>query len=310
MTMKLSIALLLFAATPLMAQTEPLKQGEPILLYPTDHPANAGENPQSDPSDWGATIKTKPGLLAYLPKKPAKSRAAVLICPGGGYARLAMEHEGTQVAEWFAERGIAAFVLKYRCGGGGNRYPVPQSDAKRAMQLIRSRASEWNVDPAKLGIMGFSAGGHLASSITALGDGVVDKTNDAFEKYSCRPDFSVLVYPVISMLPSDGHGGSRNNLIGSEADGELSARMSTQLQVDKNTPPTFLLHAADDGAVPVKGVLEFAGALDRHKVPFELHVFSQGGHGFGMRKTDGKYTRDWPSLLESWLVGQGLMESE
>jgi acetyl esterase/lipase len=278
------------------------------LLYPESHPASAGENPPRDPNNHVIVVKTRPEIVPFLPERPAASRAAVVICPGGGYSVLAIDHEGTDVARWFAERGVAAFVLKYRCGGGDNRYPVPQSDAKRAMQLVRSRAGEWNIDPQKVGIMGFSAGGHLASSLTVLGDGVVEKSDDPLEEFTCRPDFAVLVYPVLSMLPGDSHGGSRNNLIGGDASPELSQRLSSQLQVDAQTPPTFFVHAADDRAVPLRGVLQFAAALDKQQIPFELHVLPRGGHGFGFRKTDGRYLRDWPTLLAAWLVDQGLAD--
>ena len=287
-------------------------QPKPIQLWPAGHPANDGDHPpQAGPDDRGiTTVTSKPGILPYLPERSAASRAAVVICPGGGYARLAMEHEGTQVAEWFQARGIAAFVLKYRCGGGDNRYPVPQQDAFRALRLVRSRASEWNVDPDKIGVMGFSAGGHLASSVATLAPEGDDSADDSIDRQSARANFAVLVYPVISMLPEDGHSGSRHNLIGRDAGDELSRRMSTQLQVTKQTPPTFLLHAADDEAVPLKGVLEFAAALDEHSLPLELHVVPRGGHGFGMRKNEGRYLRDWPSLLEAWLIDRQLLTGD
>jgi acetyl esterase/lipase len=237
----------------------------------------------------------------------AASGAAVVICPGGGYGGLAMAKEGLEVAQWMQKRGIAGFVLRYRCGGGKNQQPVPLRDAQRALRMVRSRAKEWNVDPDRIGILGFSAGGHLASTAATMFDDGDAGSNDPVARMASRPDFAVLVYPVISMAEGVTHGGSRQNLLGPDADMELVERWSTDRQVTAKTPPTFLIHASDDEAVPVKNSLLFYEALVKHGNPAELHVYEEGGHGFGMLRGD-RPADQWPELLEAWLKIRGLIK--
>lgn len=251
-----------------------------------------------------------PQYEVFLPDAAKRSGAAVVIFPGGGYTALASGHEGRDYAKWLTERGIAGVLVKYRVSGddkAGYRFPVPLLDARRAIRLTRSKAAEWGVDPAKVGVMGSSAGGHLASMTTTLWEEKFpEETGDAVDQLDCRPDFAVLVYPVIEMKENWGHGGSRRRLLGENPDAALAERVSTERRVNEKTPPCFLMHAADDGAVPVRNSLEFAARCAENKVPVVCHVFSQGGHGFGMHgKGD---SNAWPELLEPWLAGMNLMK--
>lgn len=245
--------------------------------------------------------------LTIIPPVPGKqSQTAIVICPGGGYGGLSGSKEGTQIGEWLAQFGITSFVLKYRHGGGVHQHPVPLSDAQRAVRIVRSLASGMGYSSEQIGVMGFSAGGHLAASVgTHFDVGNKDATNP-IEQQSCRPDFLVLVYPVISMDASFTHGGSRVNLLGEKPDDALVKLMSNELQVTDETPPTFIVHCSDDTAVPVENALRFYRALVDHKVPAELHVFAEGGHGFGMRQTGPVH--EWPNLFANWMRSRGLIE--
>jgi acetyl esterase/lipase len=205
------------------------------------------------------------------------------------------------------QRGIAGVVLRYRCGGGKNQQPIPLQDVQRAIRTVRVRAGEWGVDPQRVGILGFSAGGHLASSATTMFDDGDSKAADAVDRQSSRPDFAVLVYPVISMESGVTHNGSRNNLLGENASDELVKQWSTNRRISDKTPPTFLVHASDDKAVPVKNSLLFYEALVAHDVPAELHVYEAGGHGFGMFRGDGPADK-WPEQLEPWLKKHGILK--
>ena len=231
-----------------------------------------------------------------------------MILPGGGYTILAMNHEGRDYARWLAERGIVAVLVKYRVSGDDRaayHFPVPLMDARRAIRLTRSKAAEWGVDPAKVGVMGSSAGGHLASMCATLWDEKIPaETTDAIDALDCRPDFAVLVYPVISMEEKWGHGGSKRRLLGANPDAELPARVSTDQRVNGRTPPCFLVHAADDGGVPLRNSMEFAARCAENRVPVVCHVFAEGGHGFGLKgKGD---SAGWPLLLENWLHARKL----
>jgi acetyl esterase/lipase len=291
----LAIAALLVVARSAMADEQE------ILLWPADHPANAGNEPlTTGMPEWLDRVTRSPAITPFLPAKEAASGAAVVICPGGGYGGLAMAKEGMEVARWMQQRGIAGFVLRYRCGGGKNQQPVPLEDAQRAIRMVRQRADEWNIDPERVGILGFSAGGHLASTAATMFDDGKPDAPDAIDRRSSRPAFAVLVYPVISMKEGVTHGGSRQNLLGRDADEALVERWSTEEQVTDKTPPTFLIHASDDEAVPVKNSLLFYEAAVAHCVPAELHVYQEGGHGFGMLRGDRPADK-WPELLEPWL---------
>jgi acetyl esterase/lipase len=251
-----------------------------------------------------------PEYEVRLPEPAKRGGAAVIILPGGGYTILAMDHEGRQYADWLNQRGIAAVLVKYRVSAQDEakyQFPVPLLDARRAIRLARSKAAEWGIDPAKIGVMGSSAGGHLASMCATLWDEKFpEETSDAIDKQSCKPDFAVLVYPVIGMGENWGHGGSARRLLGPSPAPELTARVSTDKRVDAQTPPVFLTHAADDGGVPVRNSLEFAARCAENKVPVVCHVFSQGGHGFGMNgKGD---SANWQDLLENWLLTRKLTD--
>ena len=242
-----------------------------------------------------------PQYWVYLPEKDKANGAAAVIFPGGGYAFLAAGHEGKEYAEWLNERGIAGIVVKYRVGGGlGYQFPVPFLDARRAIRTARSHAAEWNLKADRIGVMGASAGGHLAAlCATRFEDTFPEETTDEIDKLSARPDFAILCYPVITMDPALGHSGSSQNLAGEGAGQELLDKLSTEKCVSKNTPPTFLLSTADDW-VDSRNSLLFATALRANGVPHALHVFEKGGHGYGL-KGDGPLAK-WPDLLDAWLA--------
>lgn len=243
-----------------------------------------------------------PQYQVYLPEKGKANGAATLIFPGGGYAILAADHEGEAYARWLNERGIAGIVVKYRVSAKpelGYQFPVPFLDARRAIRVARAKAAEWGIDPHKIGVMGSSAGGHLASlCATRFGDTFPSEGSDEIDKQDCRPDFAVLIYPVISMKPPLGHGGSRTNLLGKTPAAEAEEEYSTQKAVSAKTPPVFLLSTSDDG-VDCRNSLEFAAACKANKVPVSLHLFESGGHGYGL-KGKGELGA-WPGLLDAWL---------
>jgi acetyl esterase/lipase len=290
-----SIALLLAAITFAQAQYQP--------LWPTEAPGDKQRAAGSEmTNDKGHLSQIEvPQYQVYLPDKAKATGAAVVVLPGGGYGIVAIQHEGHELAKWFAERGIAGIVVKYRVP---NQFPSPFLDARRAIRTVRSKAGEWGVDPAKVGIMGFSAGGHLASLCTTrFNDTFPDQENrDEIDKLSARPDFSMLIYPVISM-GEIGHVGSRKNLLGNTATAEQVEKYSTDKAVTKDTPPVFLITTADDG-VDCRNSLNFAAACKANKVPVTLHLFEKGGHGYGLHgKGD---LAEWPNLLEGWLKTKGL----
>ena len=246
---------------------------------------------------------SEPVLLAFLPPKEKANGTAVIICPGGGYGILAASHEGTDVAKVFNEWGVTAFVLKYRLPDDSimqNKEIGPLQDAQRAIQLVRTDAKKWGIATNKIGIMGFSAGGHLASTAgTHFNKAVIDNKKGT----SLRPDFMVLLYPVISFSDSLAHMGSRINLIGKDASAEKINYYSNELQVTKETPATFLVHAKDDGGVKVQNSIVFYDALQRNGVPAEIHLYEKGGHGFGMNnKTSSDKWMDW---LKTWMQKNG-----
>lgn len=246
----------------------------------------------------------QPAIEVYLPVKRNATGQAVVICPGGGYGVLAYDWEGTDIAKWLNTKGIAAIVLKYRLPNSKSvlvRHEVPLQDAQRAMRLVRSRAKEWNIDPAKIGIMGFSAGGHLASTLgTHFDQKIASDAADAVNALSARPDFMVLIYPVITMKETYTHKGSRNSLLGENPDQKLVDLYSNELQVKPNTPPTFIVHSTDDGGVPVENSLLFYEALRKNKVPAEMHIYPMGGHGYSLGLQHG-YLQTWPDRLYDWL---------
>jgi acetyl esterase/lipase len=233
--------------------------------------------------------------MHYFPAELNPNGTAVVICPGGGYGGVSMIKEGEEIAKWFNARGVAAFVLYYRMPN--SHYEIPLKDALQSIQLVRSNAKAYGLNKKKIGIMGFSAGGHLASS-----------AGTQYTSPKNRPDFLILAYPVISMKLGTSHGGSRKNLLGNKPDTLLVQRFSSEERVTRKTPPAFLFHATDDKTVPVENSITFDAALKRSKVPSELHVFEKGGHGFGMRPVDPKTDR-WPEYLEQWMVKMKFMNT-
>lgn len=254
----------------------------------------------------GDTPLDQPVLTPYLPAQNP-THTAIVVCPGGGYSELAVDKEGTLVAQWLNDRGVAAFVLTYRYGPRYH-YPIPLLDAQRAIRYVRTHASEDSIDADRIGIMGFSAGGHLASTVGTHFDSGNPDATDPIEHASSRPDFMVLAYPVISMEPGITHNGSLHHLLGEEPNPTLENELSNETQVTPQTPPTFLFSTTNDETVPVMNSVLFYEALLRSGVPAELHIFEQGHHGSGLAQ-DNPQLRMWPILLQNWLHLHGWMES-
>jgi acetyl esterase/lipase len=249
---------------------------------------------------------TAPNLSMYLPKKELANGSAVIIFPGGSYSHLAMCKEGEKVAEWLNSLGITAFILKYRLPSDlimKDKTIGPLQDAQEAIRIIRQNVKEWNIDPNKIGVLGFSAGGHLASTLsTHYQDKVYDSTT-----ISARPDFSILIYPVISMEDGITHSSSKISLLGENASKELIDKYSNEKQITSETPKTFLVHASDDKAVPVENSINYYMNLKKYNIPVEMHIYEKGGHGFGLG-TKGTHT-DWPKTCEKWLLENNYINS-
>lgn len=244
-----------------------------------------------------------PDITVFLPARHSETGEAVVICPGGGYTHLAYDLEGTDVAKWLNANGIVGIVLKYRLPNTATSivpYGSPLMDAKRAVRLTRYNAKKWYIDPNKIGIMGFSAGGNLAANEGTQFDPGDPFSGDPVEKMSCKPDFMALIYPVITMKKGLTHMGSRKALLGEDPSPELVKRFSAEDNVDSTTPPTFLVQAADDPAVPVQNSILFFEALKKHNIPVELHIFPVGGHGFGMGLGNPEL-HQWTGLFIHWL---------
>lgn len=256
------------------------------------------------PGALGQADHDIPTITPYLPAADKANSTAVVVCPGGGYGGLA-GHEGEGYAKWLADHGVSAFVLKYRLGSKGYRHPVMLNDVSRAIRLVRSRAEEWKLDPQRIGVMGSSAGGHLASTaVTHFDAGKVD-SQDLVERQSSRPDFGVLCYAVISMEDGVTHGGSKNNLLGKTPDPQLVELLSNEKQVTKNTPPCFVWSTQEDKAVSVVNSLQFVTALQKNGVAYDFHVYQKGPHGIGL--SEGKNgvaagdVHPWGKDLLFWL---------
>jgi acetyl esterase/lipase len=245
----------------------------------------------------------QPVITPYLPPEGRANGTAVVIFPGGGYQHLSMEKEGSDVANWLAGIGVTAFVVRYRLGPRYH-HPVMLSDAQRAIRTVRSRATEWGVDACRIGIIGFSAGGHLASTAGTHYAAGAAGSADPIERVSARPDFMLLIYPVITMRDWIAHRGSRVNLIGERPDTALVRLLSNETQVTRDTPPTFLVHSTDDKTVPVEHSLMFYQALRAAAVPVEMHIFEHGGHGFGLAPSDPALSA-WTTAAESWMRRHG-----
>jgi acetyl esterase/lipase len=259
------------------------------------------------PGALGKSSNDIPTLTFYSPRAESATGAAIVVCPGGGYGGLA-PHEGQDYAQYLNLHGIAAFVLKYRLGSHGYRHPRMLEDAQRAIRLVRARAGEWNINPQRVGIMGSSAGGHLASTALTHFDAGLADSLDPVERQSSRPDLGILCYPVITMGPNT-HQGSKNNLLGADPSPEVVVLLSNEKQVTRNTPPCFVWHTAEDKAVKVENSLDFAAALQKSGVPFDLHIYQQGRHGLGLNdKPPFANPHPWASDLVFWLKAQGFVK--
>ena len=302
MTRPLIVLIALLIPITSAAQTPPAQTAKPNPLNtaPQEIPLWEGQAPGAQ----GTDDADKPSLTVYRAARGGTG-TAVVVAPGGGYGALAMDHEGRQVAAYFNAMGVAAFVLKYRLGPK-YRHPVELGDAQRAMRLARSRAAEFGVNPARIGLMGFSAGGHLAATAATRFDAGNAAATDPVDRASSRPDFLILGYPVITFETGVTHAGSVRNLLGENPDPKLIELMSNELHVTPQTPPTFLFHTnADTGVIPENSI-RFYMALRKAKVPAEMHIFENGPHGVGLALGDPALNA-WPVLLTNWLRGRGLL---
>jgi acetyl esterase/lipase len=280
-----------------------------LPLWPGGAPGAAG----SDPGDENHSGDI-PTITVYLPPKERATGSSIVICPGGGYVFLATEHEGKEVAEWLNSLGVAGVVLKYRIAPR-YKHPAPLEDARRAIRTVRSKSKEWGLDPDRVGVMGFSAGGHLASTLATHFREPDPHPTAAMDGLRERPDLAILVYPVVSLTAEYRHKGSARNLLGPDASKAKLTEFSNETQVTEKTPPTFLAHTMADAGVPVENSVAFAMALREHKVPFELHVFEKGQHGLGLG-TGSKRLKiapepsfeAWPGLCATWLKSRGFLE--
>jgi len=268
---------------------------ESLLLWPAGAPGALGTAPED-----------RPKITIYRAPATSASGAAAVVCPGGSYVNLASDHEGKQVAEWLNSLGLSAFVLQYRVGPRYH-HPVPLLDVQRALRLVRARAADLAIDPGRVGVVGFSAGGHLALTAGTHFDEGQAGAADPVDTMSARPDFLVLGYPVVSMSAPFAHGGSRRNLLGESPDPNLAADLSNELRVTARTPPAFLFHTADDATVPVENSLVLAQGFHQAGVPVELHVFPKGHHGLGLAQADPVLSQ-WPRLCAVWLKTLGMLD--
>ena len=264
-----------------------------VRLWPADAPGALGDRPEDIPQ-----------MAVHRPDPTRACGTGIVVCPGGGYQGLAMGHEGQEIAAWLNELGVAALVLDYRHRGKGYGHPAPSLDVQRAIRIARARAPAWGLDRQRIGVLGFSAGGHLAATAATRFDAGRPEAEDPVERFSCRPDFAILCYPVIALGEPFTHVGSERNLLGPDPDPELIRELSLEKQVTAETPPTFLFHTDADEGVPAENSLAFYSALREHDVPAELHIYAAGRHGVGLaRNVSG--TADWPKRCATWMQGQG-----
>lgn len=289
-----------------------LGQSEVIDLWKGNKPGaisnvNFKEAVDSDNNWTKMRFVTNPRLDMYPAPDEKATGTAVIICPGGGYWALAIKHEGSDVAKWLNSLGITAFVLKYRLPNDSimkNKSIGPMQDGQKAIRIVRRHAKEWNIDPKKIGIMGFSAGGHLASTLSTHFN---EKVYEPIDSTSARPDFSLLIYPVISMDTAIAHMGSRENLLGKNPSSELVQFFSNELQVNKETPAAFLVQSMDDYSVPVQNSIAYTQAMIKFNIPCELHLYGTGGHGYGMGRSPNTEST-WPEACSKWLEARGLLK--
>ncbi|GAA4893899.1 alpha/beta hydrolase [Flaviramulus aquimarinus] len=282
-------------------------QKEIIPLWDGDIP-NAQKTEEQEVIENGDIIKISlvqnPTLEVFLPAEPSATGQAVIICPGGGYHYLSYDWEGTDIAKWFNSKGITAFVLKYRLPNSKSikvSYKAPLQDAQRAIRIIRSQSKKWNINQNKIGIIGFSAGGHLASTLGTQFDRPNTFKEQPLDMISARPDFMALIYPVVTMQEDYTHKGSQESLLGDNTTDILKTQYSNELHITKSTPPTFLVHSTDDKSVPVENSLNLYKALKDNDVKVEMHIYPTGGHGYALAIDKG-YLQSWTDRLEDWLA--------
>ena len=298
MTRILLAVLLTLVLAPAASAAPPPKPTAVLKLWPDGPPDSNGLSGPEKGTRCVGNI-SKPTLLVYLPKATNKPTAAVVITPGGGYGVVCVEPEGYPIAELLVERGIAAIICKYRLPNG--HHLVPANDARRAIRTVRHNATTWNIDPERVGVWGFSAGGHLASTVSTVFDAGQANASDAVERQPSRPDFSVLFYPVVTMMDGAVHQGSRRNLMGADPKLSMKERYSNEARVSPRTPPTFMLHCTDDRAVPVENSLRYYRQLVKNDVPAELLIFEKGSHGPGAFNNNPS----WLSAFDRWLKARG-----
>jgi Esterase/lipase len=279
-----------------------------LLLSPLVHAAEQPVEllwPNGAPGAIGQEDADRPKITIYLPEAERAAGTAVIVCPGGGYGALAMDHEGRQIAQWLNSLGVAAFVLQYRIAPR-YKHPAPLNDVQRAIRLVRSRAEKYKVSPNRIGVWGFSAGGHLASTAATHFDGGQPNAPDPIDRVSSRPDFAILAYPVITLSGDYVHKGSRRNLLGENPDTALVDDLSNEKRVTSQTPPTFLFHTNADTGVPPENSVLFYLALRKAGVPAELHIYEQGRHGVGLAPTNAVLS-SWADRLADWLRVRGML---
>lgn len=283
-----------------------IAQDKVLKVWPNGAPNDNGMKEPEEKYD-GVRVRnvSEAEMYIYLPEREKNTGAAVVICPGGGYMIEAMDHEGYDIAEWLKSKGVAGIVLKYRLPYGNHE--IPLSDAQQTLRIVRMNAKEWGIDPEKIGIAGSSAGGHLASTAGTHFDSGKTGGSNPIDKLSCRPDFMLLLYPVITFNEEFGHMGSRQNLIGNGNDWELVEKYSNELHITPQTPPTFLVLADDDKSVPPRNSVEFYLQLKENNIPAEMHIFQKGGHGFGITKKNLPADQ-WPDLFFDWLKAMKIVE--
>ena len=303
----ITVPLIVAAFTVAVAAGSPQNAGSTQAARPPASPASPQEIllwENGAPGALGQEDTDKPTITAYRAPR-GSTGTAIIVAPGGGYSGLAIEHEGRQWAYWYNAMGITAFVLKYRLGPRYH-HPIELGDAQRAIRTVRARAAEFNIIPDRIGMMGFSAGGHLTSTAGTHFDAGKPDASDPIERVGSRPDFLILGYPVISFDPAITHAGSLKNLLGDNPDLKLVENLSNELQVTAQTPPTFIFHTTNDNGVPVENSVRFYLALRKAKVPVEMHLFENGPHGVGMALSDPSLSA-WPGLLMNWLRARGLL---
>ncbi|MDO9551765.1 alpha/beta hydrolase [Rhodonellum sp.] len=303
--MKKQLILLLMALSPLLVLGQKV---ETLALYPNEAPFTKNLISEDQIGEGGRIQKVAlPELTVYHPDPEKATGKAILICPGGGYYIIAIQHEGHQIAKWYSDNGILAVVLKYRLPDPEllhEHWNVPLEDAKATIKKMRANAKNWRIDDKKVGVLGFSAGGHLAASLSVHGKPNVD------QKENERPDFSILIYPVISMDTAITHQGSRKTLLGEKLDSPLEDFYSTEKQIDSDSPPAFLVHSWDDKAVPVENSIRYAKNLNKYGVKTELHLFEKGGHGYGKGNHDiHGNAASWMELSMKWINDLPILKS-